>query len=93
MNIRDDQKIAICEHGKPIGLVKQKRMRPDVLMGEIEIVGWEGYMLGERIVEQSPNEVYRRARVIAKEKGLSGITIEPGSDLQIVFTPGFKKQD
>ena len=91
MQIPDNQKIAIYWGDKPIGLVVGKKSKPRTLLEEIEIVSWFGEMLGEEIAEQSPNEVYRRARRIAREKGLHRIHLRPGNDVTVLYTPAFEE--
>ena len=59
--------------------------------GEIAIVGWRGELLGQEIAEQSPNEVYKSARRIAKEKGLRHISLIPVSGPVTLYTPAFEE--
>lgn len=87
MLIPDNQKIAIYWNDKPVGLVVGRMSRPSMFDGKIAIVGWHGECLGEEIAEQSPNEVYRRAREIAKARGLRHICLGDGSDVNILYTP------
>ena len=91
MIIPDNQKIAIYWNGKPVGLVVGHLVKPPLFDGEISIVGWRGTMLGEEIARQSPNEVYKEARRIAKEKGLHGISMHEGSDVKVLYTPAFEE--
>ena len=91
MHIPDNQKIAIYQNGKPVGLVYCRKTRPSTLGGEIEITSWHGEFLGEQIAEQSPNEVYRRAREIAKAKGLRRIFLGNGEDVTTLYTPAFEE--
>ena len=91
MNIPDNQKIAIYWNDKPIGLVTGVLSKPQVLREEIAIVAWHGTCLGEEIAEQSPNEVYRRAREIAKAKGLRHIHLEPGEDVTTLYMPAIEE--
>lgn len=87
MLIPDNQKIAIYWNDKPVGLVVGRISRPSMFDGKIATVSWFGECLGEEIREQSPNEVYRRAREIAKARGLRHICLGDGSDVHTIYTP------
>ena len=87
MYIPDNQKIAIYWNDKPVGLVVGVLSRPKLLGGDIAIVSWRGECLGEEIAGQSPNEVYREARRIAKERGLRHICLWDGADVRTLYTP------
>lgn len=91
MHIPDNQKIAIYWNDKPIGLCVGSLSKPPLFEDAISIVGWHGYCLGEEIAEQSPNEVYRRARTICKEKGLHHISLGDGSKVTTIYTPAFEE--
>ena len=91
MNIPDNQRIALYWNDKPIGLVQNYTYRPTMFGGEIVIQAWKGEMLDEEINEQSPNEVYRRAREICKAKGLHGIYMGDGANVTTIYTPAFEK--
>ena len=90
MIVPDNQKIAIFWNDKPIGLVTNYLHKPSLLKGKITTVVWRGECLGEPIADGSPSEVYRRARMIAKEKGLRHIWIGDGSDVDTLYTPAFE---
>lgn len=91
MYIPDNQKIAICWGDKPIGLVVGVPYKPSMFGKEITMLAWHGEMLGEEIAEQSPNEVYRRAREIAKAHGLRQINLQNGADVTTLYSPAFEE--